>query len=108
MDPEKLQCLFRSWGHSREEDTDGLTVYRPAEYKFPLSRGRDGIEVHPDGTFVRVEPGPDDRRNRVAGTWKATDDGSASDSLQAAVGSETPRRMTIVQCDPGILKVRWD
>jgi hypothetical protein len=108
MDAAKLRCLFKSWGHSREEDADGLTVYRPAEFKFPMSRGRDGIELHPDGTFVRLEPGPDDRRRRVSGSWTFAGDAAQTEAMQTSVESESPRRMTIVQCDPDVLKVRWD
>jgi hypothetical protein len=103
MDPHKTQCLFKSWGHSREEDADGLTVYRPAGFKFPISRGRDGLEVRRDGTFVRHDPGPDDAGRKTSGSWKFVDD-----KLHVSMGDDAPRRGTIVQCDDDVLKVRWD
>jgi hypothetical protein len=106
VEPSKLECLFKSWGHSREEDVDDLTVYRPAGFKFPLSRGRDGMEVRPDGTILHVGPGPDDRSRGVTGSWKSAGD----NALDVRIGGAdaAPRRMTVVDCDEHVLKVRWD
>ncbi len=105
MEPSKLQCLFKSWGHSREEDGGGLAVYRPPSFPFPLSRGRDGIEFHPDGTVLHVGSGPDDRSRAVTGSWTSAGD----NTLEIRKGSETtPRRLTIVECDDSVLKVRWE
>jgi hypothetical protein len=106
MEPSKLKCLFKVWGHSREEDADGLTVYRPADYNFPLSRGRDGMEFRPDATIMDVGPGPDDRSRRTTGSWKSLGD----DALDVRVGGSesAPRRMTIVDCDDLVLRVRWE
>ncbi len=45
--------IFQRWIHSFEEDKGEITVYRPEEYDFPLSRrGREGIEFRPDGVFI--------------------------------------------------------
>jgi hypothetical protein len=106
MEPSKLACLFKSWGHSREEDSDGLTVYRPQGFKFPPSRGRDGIEFQPDGTVMRIGPGPDDRSRAESGSWKSTD----GNSFQVRLGGSEarPQRMTVVDCDEHVLRVRWD
>jgi hypothetical protein len=106
MDSSKLQCLFKAWGHSREEDGDGLTVYRPAGYKFPLSRGRDGIEFRPDGTVVNAGPGPDDRTRAATGRWNQSGDQALDVNVSGA--DSAPRRMTIVDCDDQVLKVRWE
>lgn len=103
MNDDKLRCLFKSWGHSREEDAGGVTVYRPSGYDFPRARGRDGLEVHPDGTFVRIDPGPDDRGRKTPGSWRR--DG---DTLHVSVGDYAARRMTVVHCDDNLLKVRWE
>jgi hypothetical protein len=107
MEPSKLQCLFfKMWGHSREEDSDGLTVYRPAGFKFPVSRGRDGLEFRPDGTIMDIGPGRDDRSRGVTGVWKSLGDNALDVRMG---GSEAkPRRMTVVDCDEHVLKVRWD
>jgi hypothetical protein len=105
VEPSKLQCLFKSWGHSREEDADGLTIYRPSGFAFPLSRGRDWIEFRPDGGVLHLGSGPDDRSRAVAGSWASV----GHDILEVRRPAETaPRRMTVVYCDAHVLKVRWD
>jgi hypothetical protein len=105
LEPGKLQCLFGSWGHSREEDAGGLTVYRPLGFPFPLSRGRDWVEFRSDGTMVYLGAGPDDRSRAVSGSWRSVGD----DTLELRKGSEpAPWRLTIVECDQSVLRVRWD
>jgi hypothetical protein len=106
VESSKLQCLFKSWGHSREEDTGGLTVYRPAGFNFPLSRGRDRMEFQPDGTILQVGPGPDDRSRDVIGSWKSAGD-NVFEVRMAGAGPQA-RRMTVIDCDDHVLKVRWD
>ena len=60
----------------REEDTDDEIVYRSASsgYDFPRSRGREALELHPDGSYGGVVPGPADKPEASAeGTWKVED-----------------------------------
>lgn len=103
MNADLLNCLFRAWGHSREEDGNGLTVYRPRGFKFPLSRGRDWLEFKPDGTVLFLGAGPDDRNRAVEGKWSST----GERSLQLASDADTaPQRLTIVECSGDVLKVR--
>ena len=63
IDPERLQGR---WVHSHEEDTDDEIVYRSAAsgYDFPRSRGREALELHPDGSYGGVVPGPVDKPDR--------------------------------------------
>jgi hypothetical protein len=49
--------LAGRWTHSFEEDHDGITVYRRADFTFPPARGRRGVEFRPDGTFTELSPG---------------------------------------------------
>ena len=50
------------WLHAREEDAEDELVFRPEGYPLPLARGRDEIELRPDGeSFVARAPGADDR-----------------------------------------------
>jgi hypothetical protein len=101
----QLPSLFQSWIHSREEDTHGITVYRPAGFAFPLSRGRDGLEFRPDGTVVVMDPGPDDRGRTIMGSWTR----EAKDSVNVLLGGTSdPRKMTILECTDDILRVRWN
>jgi hypothetical protein len=98
------QCLARLWGHSREEDGGDITVYRPHGYAFPLSRGRDFIEFGADGTVRYYGSSPDDRTRVVTGDWRKT--GEDTFALRRA-SDAAPLRMTVVQCDAEVLKVRF-
>ena len=75
IDPERLQGR---WVHSHEEDTDDEIVYRSATsgYDFPRSRGREALELHPDGSYGGVVPGPADRPEAAAGGSWALEDGN--------------------------------
>ncbi len=96
--------MARLWGHSREEDGENLTVYRPQGFAFPLARGRDFIEFRIDGTVQFYGAGPDDRTRVVMGKWRKVGEGT----FELRRGSDpAPRRMTVVQCDEEVLKVRF-
>jgi hypothetical protein len=75
IDPERLQGR---WLHSHEEDTDDEIVYRSASsgYDFPRSRGREALELHPDGSYGGVVPGPADKPEAVAGGNWTLEDGN--------------------------------
>jgi hypothetical protein len=60
--------------HSHEEDTETAAVYRPADYDFPLSRGREAFELQADGTLLDSGIGPADRPEEEHGTWKVDED----------------------------------
>ena len=66
IDPEQLQGR---WVHSHEEDTDDEIVYRAeaSGYDFPRSRGREALELNPDGSYSGVVPGPTDKPEATAG-----------------------------------------
>jgi hypothetical protein len=66
--------IVRHWVHSHEEDTPNALVYRPDTYKFPPSRGRTALELHPDGTYVGADIGADDRPTRTTGNWSLNQD----------------------------------
>jgi hypothetical protein len=61
--------LFRHWIHSREEDQGEIRFFRPTDFAFPPSFGRDGMEMRPDGTFVQHDIGPADGTVEVPGHW---------------------------------------
>jgi|SRR5947209_4143254 len=103
MDEKKLQCLSRLWGHSREEDRDGIEVYRSEGFSFPLSRGRDWIHFHLDGTVEFFGSGPDDRGRRIVGAWTTRGPDTFEVRRQAGPGTE---RFTLVECDGNVLKLR--
>jgi hypothetical protein len=62
------------WIHAQEEDAGGELVYRPADHPLPRVRGRDELELRPDGSFVERHPGPDDRPVESSGSWSLQGD----------------------------------
>lgn len=96
--------IFRKWMHSFEEDTNGITIYRPVEYEFPRARGRDGIEFKSDGVFIAWEIGPTDTNRGINGHWKIEGSRRVRVSLEGNVRES--RILEIIQCDAGILKMR--
>jgi len=63
--------LAGRWVHSHEEDTDEEMVFRSADsgYAFPPSRGREALELHPDGSYGGTVPGPVDKPEERSGEW---------------------------------------
>ena len=85
------KALDGRWGHSFEEDHDGLRVYRPAGFDFPRARGRGGIEFRPDGSFVDWTIGRGDAGEPREGTWVSADDDRSLEVTTAAGESRTVR-----------------
>ncbi len=85
---DSLSLLCRRWIHSHEEDTSTETIFRPAGFPFPPSRGRKAIELRADGTYSLGTPDPVDRALQHSGTWQL----NPSDSIvfQAPDG-DTPQ-----------------
>ena len=88
------------WVHSHEEDTADDLVYRSASsgYDFPRSRGREALELNPDGTYGGVVPGPADKPEAAAGGSWALEDGNKL--------VLPDRTLEITAAEPGVLRVR--
>ena len=69
-DKRNIGDLCQRWVHSYEEDTDSESVYRPAGYAFPPSRGRIGFELLTDKSCKRVEIAAGDGSKVTNGTWE--------------------------------------
>lgn len=97
--------LYASWRHSYEEDDGGVEVYRPESYAFPPARGRRGMEVRSDGSFVDVPIGRDDRPGALRGTWGFDE---ADQELRVTFDADETdaRALEIVEVSPDVLKVR--
>ena len=89
-----------AWGHSFEEDHDGVAVYRPAGFAFPRARGRGGLELHPDGTFLDVDAGPGDAGRAREGSWETAE----QDRLRLR-GPAGERTLRIVHLSPERLEL---
>jgi hypothetical protein len=97
IDPERLQGR---WVHSHEEDTDDEIVYRSASsgYDFPRSRGREALELHADGSYGGVVPGPTDKPEQVGGgTW------TVEEGNKLVLPDRT---LEVVEADEGVLRVK--
>jgi hypothetical protein len=91
--------LTGRWVHSHEEDTADAMVYRPADYAFPPSRGREAIELRPDGSYAGTVPGPVDKPVAGdSGEWALSADGR-----RLRLGD---RELEVEEAKPGMLRVR--
>jgi hypothetical protein len=98
------QHLLGEWLHSHEEDTPTEMVFRPASYDFPLSRGRSGLRLNPDGTYVETGPAPDDRTRSAEGRWRLTADNALG--LSPAIHGSEPRVLEVRSLTPERLVLR--
>ena len=90
-------ALHQHWVHSHEEDTATETVYRPASFAFPRSRGRSAMALKPDGGLVETGIGPTDRPQESQGTWKLENTDTLS--LYEKGKAKPKRTMKIVSLD---------
>jgi hypothetical protein len=88
------------WVHSHEEDTDDEMVFRSASsgYEFPRSRGREALELHPDGSYAGTAPGPVDKPEATAGGEWTIEDGN-----KLVLGDRT---LEITAAEGDVLRVR--
>ena len=93
MDKKKvLENLRQSWIHSHEEDTDTETVYRPADYDFPLSRGRAGFELKPDNKMSEINIAATDGTTEKEGSWGLK---SNQDKLELQLNPDSPAKRNL-------------
>ena len=98
--PDLLQ---RRWLHSHEEDSDTEMVFRPASFKFPLSRGRAGFDLKANKSYIDIGIAPADGPQESSGTWKV--EGNNLELVNAS--SSTPvRTLQILSVDKNRLVVR--
>ena len=68
------EALYGQWVHSNEEDTADEMVFRPPEYAFPPSRGRDAFQLNADHSYVGAGIGPTDANRVSKGRWTLEND----------------------------------
>lgn len=103
IDPE---ALINKWGHSHEEDAEGLQVYRPHTYDFPLARGREWVEFKKDGSFIQYDIAPADGNIALPGTWKQDPDKSNILLIELKNKPDANYRMEIIELNKNVLKFR--
>jgi hypothetical protein len=92
------------WRHSFEEDSGDLHVYRPVTYPFPPARGRAGMQLMADGTFIDEQIGATDVNQAIRGRWEYL--GSGQVRLSAAPPGNAERTIEIVECGDQKLCIR--
>jgi hypothetical protein len=93
--------LAQDWIHSHEEDTDTTMVFRPAGFRFPPSRGRMGFHLRPGGKLTARKPGPTDRTEVAAGSWKLS-----GEQLELSPRGEDTRILHVESLEPDRLVVK--
>lgn len=96
----------KHWIHSREEDAEGVQVYRPSTFDFPLSRGRRGFEIEKNGAFLEYGIAPDDRSNKVEGKWTIAEEEPDIIKIDFPGRSIKSYKIKIISCNNDILKIR--
>jgi hypothetical protein len=94
--PLDVLALCKEWVHSKEEDTRTATVYRPAGYAFPPSRGRTGVVFNQNGTLKWIGIGPTDISAVKDGSWRIADPHSLR--IQVEVNN-THRELSVESLD---------
>ncbi|WP_425613596.1 hypothetical protein NA78x_003431 [Anatilimnocola sp. NA78] len=97
--------VFKSWIHSREEDTDAVQAYRPKGFKFPPSRGRSGFEIAKDGVFIDHPIAPADGNETVSGKWESAEEGKVKVTFPKDA-KRKPFTLEIVSCDGKVMRVK--
>lgn len=94
------EALQGRWVHSHEEDTADEMVFRSeaSGYDFPRSRGREALELRPDGSYGGTVPGPADKPEASGeGEWAVAD----GDKLVLP-----DRTLEVTGVGDGVLRVR--
>lgn len=75
-------AIYQHWIHSYEEDVEEMQIYRPHDYQFPPSRGRDGFEIKENRQFIFYTIGATDRPQAIVGKWELLDETKLKVSLE--------------------------
>lgn len=94
------ECLYNSWVHSYEEDEPGKKVYRPSNFQFPLSFGRESMHIKVNGEVLFSHPGMDDRRVGRMGQFQIRDVDKIDVSLDG-----NRFTITVLSCEPDRLVI---
>lgn len=95
--------LYQHWVHSHEEDQEGIRVFRPANYNFPASRGREGFKIDKEGAFTHYQIGPNDVPKTQESKWEAKE----NVLVVTTTDKEEPTlQLQIVEVSQDILKIK--
>ena len=97
-------CILGRWMHSHEEDAEGVTVYRPADYALPPSRGRRGFEFRDGGELLYGGIGRANGSELSSGHWTIEE----PNRIRIEVNNErmAPFVLEVVDCSKEVLRVK--
>lgn len=98
--------LRRHWIHSHEEDTEDFEVYRPSDFAFPPSRGREGFEFREGGEFIYYGIAPADGNLEQPGHWHFEGPNKLSVDLDLENGRTSNLTLDVVSHDSDTLRVK--
>ena len=98
-----ISALYGHWVHSSEEDTAEETVFRPPDYNFPPSRGRDAFKLGRDNSFVSAGTGATDVSKVSAGRWRTDNRDGIKIFVEFGSNQEV---IEVISVDKGQLKIR--
>jgi hypothetical protein len=78
-------------------------LFRPPDFSFPPSFGRDGFEIRPDGELIQHDTGPADEPVEVQGHW--TLEGRDRVAIRFG-GARQDYAFTVVSVDTARLQIR--
>jgi hypothetical protein len=96
--------IFKRWVHSYEEDREDVMVYRTPDYKFPLSRGRQGFEIKENNEFIEYDIGPTDRLKRIVGRFEY--EGTDRIKIYFEDPEREPVTLNIISCDGNVIRIK--
>jgi hypothetical protein len=100
--------MDKVWLRSQEEDkNDGVEVYRPEGYSFPLSRGpREGFKLSKSGEFTQIIA-PADAPMELKGSWKEIGKNKISINLEKNdFINNTNRTYELIEYNPKIVRIK--
>lgn len=71
---QSIDDLCQCWKYSYEESEEDMKIYRPCDYNFPPSRGREGMTFMTNKKFVYNAIAPTDGFMELKGNWEMEED----------------------------------
>lgn len=97
--------IYKYWSHSYEEDTEEWKAYRPDEFDFPPSRGREGFGLKKDGQFILYKIAPADGLLSIEGKWELIQESTIKATFSDP--DYLPKVFKIISLEDEVLKIRW-
>ena len=99
-----LDKIYKHWLRHHEIEKDEVHIYRPTNYKFPFSRGREGFEFKNNGEFISYDIAPACGIEQVRGRWEVVE----QNKIKVTFSDQSKKNhlLNIISCDDDILKIK--